>query len=135
MRKFLAIAAALIAAGAINAAEGLPPNCQKTVFSEEESGYMAGYNCFYPAQTILGAYQIVKRDLIALPGSDDFQKLRDKLEVGENYEDAFGDYLIEYAWQTKDVLQVTIAYEAGDTTLLFAQQKTGALADVEFYIQ
>ncbi|MDR0746827.1 MAG: hypothetical protein LBE89_02920 [Helicobacteraceae bacterium] len=143
MGKFLTCALALIAFSAANADEVLPQNCQKTVFSEEDSSYMDGYNCFYADRTILETYQIVKQDLRKrYPDDDDYKKLRDKLEVGKNHLDEFGEFLlIEYTWvplaQQKELgyLKVTISYEAGDTTLLFVPQKTGVLADISFYIQ
>ncbi|MDR3162422.1 MAG: hypothetical protein LBT81_00985 [Helicobacteraceae bacterium] len=147
MKKFLINVMALIAAGAINAKEAVPSNCQETVFSEEESGYISGYNCFYADQTILDAYRTVRQDLLArYPNDDDYQKLRyqkllENLEVGKNRKDEsgideFGRFLeIEYIWDKKGSLTVTITYEGGDTTLLFSRQKAGTRADIEFYIQ
>ncbi|MDR1451428.1 MAG: hypothetical protein LBI57_03725 [Helicobacteraceae bacterium] len=108
--------------------------CEKLSFHDEESVYMRGYSCFYPAQTIAGAYADFRSGQIAENVDDPSYKiLRVELKVGKNYEETYKNTTaIKYLWDNDKTLNVNIIGESKETNVGFIQEASGTRMSVIF---
>jgi hypothetical protein len=105
-------------------------NCKYIDFGEEEFGY----ECFYPKQNIVNAYEHFRKSrLTESPDDIGYKNLRVMFEVGEIYIDEFEDMRIYYIWTSNETtLSVDLFYTNQTIHAAFIQKNSGMEFTITF---